>query len=136
MQFTGTINVKLNFRNVLPRRYLLVQVNNGNSKTMCGICSKLTVKTLEGRHWRHSDVFIVNFEQILHIVLLFSTDDFEHVNAGWVTDIYENTSSLGQNEFIADLFPLQLVLAKWNYPNDTKFDVRSGMELNFQLELI
>ena len=103
---------------------------------MCGICSKLTIKTLEGRHWRHSDVFIVNFEQILHIVLLFSTDDFEHVNAGWVTGIYENTSSLGQNEFIADLIPLQLVLAKWNYPNETKFDVRSGMELNFQLELI
>ena len=31
----------------------------------------ITIKTTEGRHWRRSVVFVVNFEQILHIVLLF-----------------------------------------------------------------
>ena len=38
---------------------------------MCEICSKLTIKTLERHHWRCSDLFIVNFEQISHIILVF-----------------------------------------------------------------
>ena len=33
--------------------------------------SAQTIKTLERRHWRRSGVFIVNFEQILHVVLVF-----------------------------------------------------------------
>ena len=33
--------------------------------------SKLTLKTLEQRHLRRSGVFAVNFEQILHLFLLF-----------------------------------------------------------------
>ena len=35
------------------------------------ICLKLKIKTQERRHVRRSDVFIVIFEQILHIVLAF-----------------------------------------------------------------
>ena len=35
------------------------------------------------RHWRHSGVFIVNFEHISHLV---SIAEFEHVNAGWVSN--------------------------------------------------
>ena len=38
---------------------------------MCEIRSKLKIKTLERRQWRLSGVFIVNFEQILHLVLVF-----------------------------------------------------------------
>ena len=34
------------------------------------ICSKL-IKTPERRQWRRSGVFIVNFEQISHLVLVF-----------------------------------------------------------------
>ena len=33
--------------------------------------SKLTIKTPEQCHWRRSDVFIVNFEHISHLVLVF-----------------------------------------------------------------
>ena len=29
------------------------------------------VKSIQSSYWRHSDVFIVNFEQISHIVLVF-----------------------------------------------------------------
>ena len=47
------------------------KVNNRNTRTMFEICSKLTIKTLERRQWRRSGVFIINFEQISHIVLLF-----------------------------------------------------------------
>ena len=44
--------------------------------------SKLTIKTLERRHWRPSSVFIVNFEHISHLALV-STVNFEQVNSGW-----------------------------------------------------
>ena len=32
---------------------------------------KLTIKTPEGRQWRRSGVFIVNFEHISRLVLVF-----------------------------------------------------------------
>ena len=47
------------------------KVNNRNTKTMCKICSKLTIKTPERCQWRRSGLFIVNFEQISHLFLLF-----------------------------------------------------------------
>ena len=50
----------------------LFKVNNGNTRTMCKICSKLTLITPDLRHWRRFVVFIVNFEQISHIVLTCS----------------------------------------------------------------
>ena len=34
-------------------------------------CSKLTIKTPEQRYWRHSGIFIVNFEHITHLFLAF-----------------------------------------------------------------
>ena len=49
----------------------LFKVNNENTITMCEVCSKLTIKTPERRQWRHSGLFIVNFEQISYIVLMF-----------------------------------------------------------------
>ena len=49
----------------------LLKVNNTNTRTRCEICSKLTIKTQELRHWLHSGVFIVNFEHISHLVLVF-----------------------------------------------------------------
>ena len=42
--------------------------NNGNTKTMCEICSKLTITTLERRHQRRSGA--INFEQISHIAVI------------------------------------------------------------------
>ena len=46
----------------------MFNVNNRNIRTSCEICSKLTTKPPERSQWRHSGVFIVNFDQ---------------VNAGW-----------------------------------------------------
>ena len=34
-------------------------------------CSKLTIKTVEQRPWRRSGIFIVNFEHISYLVLVF-----------------------------------------------------------------
>ena len=32
---------------------------------------KVNIKTSEGLSWRHSDVFVVNFEQCLYYILMF-----------------------------------------------------------------
>ena len=42
-----------------------------NTRTRYEICSKLKIKTPEWRHLRRSAVFIVNFEHISHLVLVF-----------------------------------------------------------------
>ena len=52
-----------------PVGIYLFKVNNRITRTMCEICSKLSIKTLE---WRHPGVFNLNFKQFSHIVLVFS----------------------------------------------------------------
>ena len=42
-----------------------------STRTRCEICSKLTMKIPERRQWRRSGIFIVNFEHISHLVLVF-----------------------------------------------------------------
>ena len=49
----------------------MLKVNNRNIRARCEICSELTIKIPERRHWRRSGIFIVNFEQISHLVLVF-----------------------------------------------------------------
>ena len=81
----------------IPSDIYLLKVNNRNTKTKCEICSKLTIKTPERRCWRPSAVFIANFENISHLVLvcmyvckIYLTSvknnvtivNFEHVIAG------------------------------------------------------
>ena len=46
-------------------------VPDGNFRTILEICSKLTIKTAERRHWRHPGIFIVRFEQISRNDLVF-----------------------------------------------------------------
>ena len=60
-------NISLN----TPAGIYLLKVNNRNSRTRCEICSKLTIKIPERRQWRRSGIFLVNFEHILHLVLVF-----------------------------------------------------------------
>ena len=48
----------------------LLKVNNRNTRTRCEICSKLTIKIPERRHWRRSGIFFVNFEHNSHLVLM------------------------------------------------------------------
>ena len=49
----------------------LLKVNNRNTRTRCEIFSKLTKKIPERHHWHRSGIFIVNFEHISHLVLVF-----------------------------------------------------------------
>ena len=60
---------------VLPTRYpdniYLFKVNNRSTRKRCEICSKLTIEIPERRQWRLSGIFIVNFENISHLLLVF-----------------------------------------------------------------
>ena len=55
----------------LPVGIHLIKVNNRNTRTRCEICSKLTIKTPERHHWHRSGVFIVYFDHISHLALVF-----------------------------------------------------------------
>ena len=54
-----------------PASIYLLKVDKRKARKRCEICSKLTIKTPERRHWGHSGVFIGNFEHISHLVLVF-----------------------------------------------------------------
>ena len=55
----------------LPAGNYMFKVNNRNTSTRCEICSKLTITTPEQRQWRRSGVFIINFEHITYLDILF-----------------------------------------------------------------
>ena len=52
-----------------PAGIYLLKVNNRNTRARFEICSKLTLKAPDRRHWGRSGVFIINFA-ILHFALL------------------------------------------------------------------
>ena len=72
-----------NRERLFPPGNYMFKVKNRNTGTRCEICSELTLKTPERRQWRRSGGFIVNFEHISHLVILFIVN-FEQVNADWV----------------------------------------------------
>ena len=68
--FLGSESDKLSVGPSLANIYLF-KVNNGNTRRRCKICSKLTIKDPKRRQWHRSSIFIVNFEHILHLFLVF-----------------------------------------------------------------
>ena len=50
----------------LPANINLFKVNNRNTRKMCEICSKLTIKTPERRQWRRSGAFIVDLNTFVN----------------------------------------------------------------------
>ena len=62
-------HVTVTFENPVDNH--MFKVNNRDARTRCKICSKLTIKTPQRRQWRRSGVFIVNFEHISHLLLVF-----------------------------------------------------------------
>ena len=54
-----------------PTGIYLLKVNNRNTRARSEICSGLAIKIPERRQWRRSGIFIVNFEHISHLVLVF-----------------------------------------------------------------
>ena len=54
-----------------PANIYLFKINNGNTRKSCELYLKLTIETIEQPQWRHFDVFIVNFEHISLLFLVF-----------------------------------------------------------------
>ena len=48
-----------------------LKANNISTRARCEICLKLTIKTPERGQWRRSGVFIVNFQHISRLSLVF-----------------------------------------------------------------
>ena len=61
----------LELKGVDPGDNFMLKINNRNTKTRCEMCSELTLKIPERRHWRRSGVGTVNFELISHLDLVF-----------------------------------------------------------------
>ena len=70
-KFLKWFRVNLSAMKLIPSRQLHVKVKNRNNRTRCELCSKITIKIPERHHWHCSRIFIVNFEHILHLVVVF-----------------------------------------------------------------
>ena len=58
--------------NNFPAGIYMLKVNNKNTRTRCNYMFKVNNEdTRAKRQWRRSGVFIVNFEHISHLVLVF-----------------------------------------------------------------
>ena len=66
-----TVWILLRVLTPFPVGIYMFKVNNKNTRKRCEIWSKLTIKTSERPQWRRSGVFIVNFEHISHLALVF-----------------------------------------------------------------
>ena len=55
----------------LPSKHLYNQNQNRNTIKWCEICSKIAIKTPDPRQRRRSGIFIVNFEHIPHLFIVF-----------------------------------------------------------------
>ena len=54
-----------------PAWNYVFKVNNSDTRTRREIYSQSTIQTLERHYWRRHGVFIVSFEHILHLVVVF-----------------------------------------------------------------
>ena len=60
------------FRKIhIPVNIHLFKVNNRNTRQMCEICSKFTIKTQERRKWHRHYIYIANVEHISYLLLVF-----------------------------------------------------------------
>ena len=70
------------FSNATLAGIYLFKVNNGNSRTTCYLCSKLTIMTLKRRHWRSSGISIDNFEHVSNIALVLPSFNLNSEHSG------------------------------------------------------
>ena len=78
-----------------PASIYLFKVNNENTRAVCKICPKLTIKTPERSHWRRSGAFFLTLYEFYILFWSFthsgiSTVNFEQKNAGWVQILRTN----------------------------------------------
>ena len=70
-EFFRSLCITMPEKNTYQPAITCSKLTNRNTTTRCEICSKLTIKTPKQPQWRHSGVFIINFEHISRHVLVF-----------------------------------------------------------------
>ena len=94
----NSVSTNLCIKDICSAGIYLLRVNNRNTRTRCEICSKLTTKTREWRQWHRSGVFIVNFEHIPHLLLVFLLLTLNiWLPAGWTDKFEHQLSSVIRN---------------------------------------
>ena len=68
-----------------PSGVHLFKVNNGNTRIMIGICSKLTIQTSERSCWCVYSWLWIDFTYCSGILIV----DFEQVNIGWKEKLFD-----------------------------------------------
>ena len=90
---------------VSPASIYLFNVNNRNTRIMCEIYSKLTIKTTEPRqwsHWYYSAGLIVNLTYIFTLTHFLLSQSFVHMSVfTTLSNIYDETFS--QISYIVDV---------------------------------
>ena len=71
LTYLTEFSIRLPLRIALPSPQLHNQFNNRNTRKRTKICSKVTIKAPERCQWPCYGVFIVKFEYISHLVLMF-----------------------------------------------------------------
>ena len=75
---------------IKPTIFRQLQSSNGSTWKRCEIGLELTIETPERRYWRLSGIFIVNFEHISLLVLVFLML-YEQANARWAMNFSHPT---------------------------------------------
>ena len=70
----------------------MFKVNRNTRTRRCEVCSKLTIKTLERRHWHRSGVFMVNF-LLLTLNRQMPTGEFNNQKDGWSHPVFTCSKS-------------------------------------------
>ena len=75
----------------LPANIYLFKINNRNTRKRCEICSKLTIKSPERRHWLTLNIF--------HTFFCVSVVNFEQVNVSWHRNVILRKNMFNRNMF-------------------------------------
>ena len=92
----------------------MLKVNNGNTRKRYKICSKLAINTPERRQGFCSGVFIVNFEHISHLFLVFLFLTLNREMFAWVLVFEKNIANL--LNFLASVNTIQPQTNQTNFP--------------------
>ena len=99
------------FSNICYANIYLFKINDGKSKTIWEICSKLIIETPGWRRWDHFGVFVFNFKQMSNIDLAFPLLPLnKQISTGLAIQLHDLTGSTKQKN--RQLFAT--CLERWN----------------------
>ena len=102
-QIVGIRDIRLTI--CLNIHLTIIYLSKGNCRNTwkrCKIRSRLAINILERRHWRRSGDFIVSFENISHLFLVFLLLTFKQVILSWAVRSRSRIVRLWVQHFIVN----------------------------------